>query len=153
VSPDFVWYAFRKGAPVVLVSGCHYVDCHYIDANRSTTRRLDGLWDGLEKLELDPGRLLLEWCSAAEGKRWQKIMEQSEKIRQEVSPEAIAETREILIESKVPGPRNPRPKDENQKAGFICLVCGENWDGLYDSNQERVCPSCRSNSVRWIRKR
>jgi len=43
VSPEFVWYAFRKGAPVVLVSGCHYVDCHYIDANRSTTRRIDGL--------------------------------------------------------------------------------------------------------------
>ena len=56
VSPEFVWYAFRKGAPVVLVSGCHYVDCHYIDANRSTTRRVDGLWDGPEKAGLDPGR-------------------------------------------------------------------------------------------------
>jgi len=54
VSPEHVWYAFRNGAPVVLVSGCHYVDCHYIDANRSTTRRLDGLWDGLEKNGLRP---------------------------------------------------------------------------------------------------
>ncbi len=58
VNPEFVWYAFKKGAPVVLVSGCHYVDCHYIDANRSTVRRLDGLWDGLEKAGLRPERLL-----------------------------------------------------------------------------------------------
>jgi len=153
VSSDFVWYAFRKGAPVVLVSGCHYVDCHYIDANRSTTRRLDGLWDGMEKLGLDPGRLQLEWCSAAEGNRWQHIMKQTEEKRVKVTLEEITETSQLLAEKKVPGPRNPRPKDENQPAGYECLTCGEKWEGNYSSNQERSCPACRSNSVRWIRKR
>ena len=153
VSAEFVWYAFRKGAPVVLVSGCHYVDCHYIDANRSTTRRVDGLWDGLEKAGVDPGRLMLEWCSAAEGGRWQHIMEQCEEKRQSVSGGEISETRQFLKEKKIPGPRNPRPRDEDQPAGFTCLVCGESWDGVYRSSQERSCPSCRSNSVRWIRKR
>jgi heterodisulfide reductase subunit A len=151
VSPEFVWYAFRKGAPVVLVSGCHYVDCHYIIANRSTTRRMDGLWDGLEKLGVNPGRLLLEWCSAAEGKRWQGIMERCEVIRQGVSLDTIHETRELLKESRVPGPRNPRVNDEGTPAGFQCLACGESWQGTYSVNQERICPSCRSNSVRWIR--
>ncbi len=153
VSPEFVWYAFRKGAPVVLVSGCHYVDCHYIDANRSTTRRLDGLWDGMEKLGLDPSRLLLEWCSAAEGNRWQHIMEQSEEKRLAVTAEMISNTRVLLKDSRIPGPRNPRPKDENQPAEFQCLVCGESWDVIYNSDQERSCPSCRSNSVRWIKRR
>jgi len=153
VSPDFVWYAFRKGAPVVLVSGCHYVDCHYIDANRSTTRRLDGLWDGMDKLGLDPGRLQLEWCSAAEGPRWQHIMEQAEEKRLKVTAGEISETSQLLKEKKVPSPRNPRPKDENQLSDFECLVCGEKWERNYSSNQERSCPACRSNSVRWIRKR
>ncbi len=153
VSPDFVWYAFRKGAPVVLVSGCHYVDCHYIDANRSTTRRVDGLWDGMGKLGLDPGRLQLEWCSAAEGNRWQHIMEQSEAKRQKVNSAEINMTIQLLKEKKVPGPRNPRPGDEDQSAGFECLVCGEKWEGKYHNNQERSCPSCRSNSVRWIKRR
>ncbi len=153
VSPDFVWYAFRKGAPVVLVSGCHYVDCHYIDANRSTTRRLDGLWDGLEKLDLDPSRLQLEWCSAAEGKRWQHIMEQVEEKRLDISPEVLALTRELLKEARIPGPRNPRPADENQPAEFQCLVCGRSWKGTYNSDQERSCPDCRSNSIRWIKER
>jgi heterodisulfide reductase subunit A len=128
VSPEFVWYAFRKGAPVVLVSGCHYVDCHYIDANRSTTRRLDGLWDGLDKADLRPDRLQLEWCSAAEER-----------------------TGEILAQTRVPNPRNPRPGDENQDAAYACLRCGHQWTGYFSANLERVCPNCRSNSVRWLK--
>ncbi len=151
VDPEFVWYAFRKGAPVVLVSGCHYVDCHYIDANRSTTRRLDGLWDGLEKLGLRPERLLLEWCSAAEGSRWQTIMKEAEKVRQSVIPDEIDETRRVLLEAKVPSPHNPRPADEGQPARFACLRCGHTWQGIYHANVERTCPQCRSNSVRWLK--
>ncbi len=153
VSPEFVWYAFKKGAPVVLVSGCHYVDCHYIDANRSTTRRVDGLWDGMEKVGLDPTRLVLEWCSAAEGGRWQHIMKQVEEKRLSVSLDMIQDTRTVLMEAKVPGPRNPRTKDENQPTDYLCLVCGDTWNGIYKSDSERSCPGCRSNSVRWIRTR
>jgi heterodisulfide reductase subunit A len=152
VSPEFVWYAFKKGAPVVLVSGCHYVDCHYIDANRSTTRRMDGLWDGMEKAGLRPERLLLEWCSAAEGGRWQTIMQEAEVKRQGVTSAEVDGTRTILSDTKIPNPRNPRLKDENQVSGFLCLRCGHPWDGIYSSNLERICPQCRSNSIRWLRK-
>jgi heterodisulfide reductase subunit A len=151
VNPEFIWYSFKKGAPVVLVSGCHYVDCHYIDANRSTTRRMDGLWDGLEKAGLRPERLLLEWCSAAEGARWQTIMKEAENKRSSVSLEEIENTQSILAEAKVPGPRNPRSSDENQPASFVCLRCGNRWTVSYEFNMERICPQCRSNSVRWLR--
>jgi len=152
VSTDFVWYAFKKGAPVVLVSGCHYVDCHYIDANRNTTRRLDGLWDGLEKAGLRPDRLLLEWCSAAEGGRWQSIMKEVEEKRLGVTTEEIEQTREKLKETKVPSPRNPRLKDQGSLAEFVCMACGHSWEGIYQGTIERDCPQCRSNSVRWLRK-
>jgi heterodisulfide reductase subunit A len=151
VSPEFVWYAFRKGAPVVLVSGCHYADCHYIDANRNTVRRMDGLWDGLEAADLRPDRLLLEWCSAAEGARWQTIMKEAEKKRQSVSLEDVAKTRAVLAESKVPGPRNPKKSDQNQQAAFVCMCCANQWTGVFNSDSERRCPACRSSSVRWLR--
>jgi heterodisulfide reductase subunit A len=151
VNPEFIWYAFKKGAPVVLVSGCHYVDCHYIDANRSTTRRMDGLWDGLEKAGLRPERLLLEWCSAAEGARWQTIMVEAEKKRSSVTHEEIEHTQNILAETKIPGPRNPRSSDENQPASFTCLRCGNQWSVNYGVNVERACPQCRSNSIRWLK--
>jgi len=151
VSPEHVWYAFRKGAPVVLVSGCHYVDCHYIDANRSTTRRLDGLWDGLEKNDLRPDRLLLEWCSAAEGARWQTIMTEAENKRQDVTQEELDQTRSTLTDARVPSPRNPRPKDEGQDAIFVCMRCDNEWHVKYEVGTERICPKCRSNSIRWMR--
>jgi heterodisulfide reductase subunit A len=153
VNPEFVWYAFKKGAPVVLVSGCHYVDCHYIDANRSTTRRLDGLWDGLEKSGLRPDRLLLEWCSAAEGARWQTIMAEAENKRQAVTPAEVEQTRALLATAKVPGPRNPKDSDEKQDAEFACMRCSHQWTGYFSANLERTCPQCRSNSVRWLRAR
>ena len=150
VNPEFVWYAFRKGAPVILVSGCHYVDCHYIDANRNTTRRLDGLWDGLEKTGTRPERLQLEWCSAAEGARWQTIMTEVEKKRQVVTAEEVEHSREVLAAARVPSPRNPKPADENQDAEFGCMRCGHHWTGYFSRNAERICPLCRSNSVRWL---
>ncbi len=151
VSPDFVWYAFKKGAPVVLVSGCHYVDCHYIDANRNTTRRMDGLWDGLEKAGLRPDRLQLEWCSAAEGARWQQIMIAVEEKRRSVTPEEVEKTRRVLASARVPSPRNPRPRDIGRPADYVCLRCGHRWSDVFRI-EERICPQCRSNSVRWLRR-
>ncbi len=151
VNPEFVWYAFKKGAPVVLVSGCHYVDCHYIDANRNTTRRVDGLWDGLEKAGLRPERLQLEWCSAAEGGRWQTIMREVEKKRQSVTPEEVEQTQSVLATAKVPNPRTSKPDDEKQHAEYLCLRCGHHWTGMFSANVERICPNCRSNSVRWLK--
>ena len=44
VDEDFIWRAFEKGAPVVLVSGCHIGDCHYINANHWTERRIKRVW-------------------------------------------------------------------------------------------------------------
>jgi len=152
VSPEFVWYCFQKGAPVILVSGCHYVDCHYIDANRSTVRRIDGLWDGLEKAGIRPDRLLLEWCSAAEGARWQTIMLETEKKRQMVTMDELEFTRNVLAKARVPRPRNPKPADENQEAEFGCLRCGHHWETFFGVNRERICSKCRSNCVRWLRR-
>ncbi len=153
VNPEFVWYCFQKAAPVVLVSGCHYVDCHYIDANRSTVRRMDGLWDGLEKSEIRPERLLLEWCSAAEGARWQSIMHAAEKKRQTVTEEELELTRSSLAKARVPRPRNPKAADEQQRAEFACMLCGHRWNGVFSVHWERTCPQCRSNSVRWLRRK
>ncbi|MFV2066196.1 MAG: hydrogenase iron-sulfur subunit [Pirellulales bacterium] len=80
VSEVMVLEAFRCGAPVVLVSGCHYADCHYIDANRQTVKRVQKLWNKLEKAGVRPERLQLEWISAAEGQKFAKVMGQMEEL-------------------------------------------------------------------------
>jgi heterodisulfide reductase subunit A len=96
VREDFVWRAFEKGAPVVLVSGCHIGDCHYINANHWTEKRINRIWKKMEKLGIRKERLGLEWISAAEGIRFQNVMNEMERIRKTVTPEEIAETQKIL---------------------------------------------------------
>ncbi|MBW2432150.1 MAG: hypothetical protein JRF36_01015 [Deltaproteobacteria bacterium] len=98
-----------------------------------------------------PERLMLEWCSAAEGGRWQTIMLEAEKKRQSVTAEEIELTRSELSKVRVPRPRNPKPADENTAAQFHCFRCGHLWEGRFNVDWERICPACRSNSVHWLR--
>lgn len=99
VDEAFVLHAFKKGAPAVLVSGCHYADCHYINANRNTVRRMDRLWTLLEKKGVRPERLQLEWVSAAEGQKWAQVVRDMERIRASVTSEEIAHTRRVLADA------------------------------------------------------
>ncbi len=100
VDDKFVLHAFKKGAPMVVVSGCHYVDCHYIDANRWTQKRVEKLWDKLERWGIRPERLLLEWISAAEGQRFAKTMRDIEELRKKVTKQEIEQTIKILTEEE-----------------------------------------------------
>ena len=34
---------------------------------------------------------------------------------------------------------------------FKCLRCGNEFRGIYDTDVERICPKCRSNSVRRVK--
>jgi heterodisulfide reductase subunit A len=90
---------------VVLVSGCHIGDCHYINANHWTERRVKRIWKKMEKLGLRRERLGLEWISAAEGIRFQKVMDDMERLRQTVSAAEIETTQQILL------------KEQNKQAG------------------------------------
>jgi heterodisulfide reductase subunit A2 len=104
VDESFIWEGFAKGAPVILVSGCHIGDCHYINANQWTVARIDKIRKKMEKLAIRPERLQLEWISAAEGGRFARLMEEMEKLRRGVTAEEITETVRVLAE-------NPRKKD------------------------------------------
>ena len=100
VHEKFIWHAFKLGAPLVLLSGCHIGDCHYITANHNTQKRADKMWDTMERLGIRPERLQLEWISAAEGPRFVHIMQELEKLRQAVTPEEIEYAKKILSELK-----------------------------------------------------
>ena len=100
VDSAFVLHAFEKGAPIVLVSGCHFADCHYIDANRWTQKRVEKLWDKLERLGIRPERLQLEWISAAEGQKWARTMTEIDEMRKNVTKEEVEHTIKVLKEDR-----------------------------------------------------
>ncbi len=99
VDEKFIWKAFEAGAPVVLISGCHFGDCHYIDANHWTKKRVEKIWKKMEKWGLRKERLQLEWISAAEGIRFSQVMAGMEDLRKTVTKKEIAETKNILREN------------------------------------------------------
>jgi heterodisulfide reductase subunit A2 len=104
VDQSFIMHAFRKGAPIVLVSGCHFADCHYISAVTFTQRRMERLWTQMEKLGIRPERLQLEWISAAEGSKFARVMKEIDTLLREVTPEEVQKTMEIL---SAPAPVRP----------------------------------------------
>ncbi len=98
VDEKFVFHAFKLGAPIVLVSGCHFSDCHYINAVRWTQKRIEKLWNKLERKKIRPERLQLEYISAAEGQKWARVIKELEEIRKKVTKKEIEETMKILSE-------------------------------------------------------
>jgi heterodisulfide reductase subunit A len=100
VAEKFVLRAFEMGAAAVLVSGCHIGDCHYIDANHHTKRRVEKLWNLLEKNGIDKNRLQLAWVSAAEGEKFARKIKEMDKIVKSVSKQEIEKTVKWLKERR-----------------------------------------------------
>jgi predicted nucleic acid-binding Zn-ribbon protein len=40
-----------------------------------------------------------------------------------------------------------------EQVTFKCLRCGHEFRGVYDTEVERMCPKCRSNSVRRVKEK
>ena len=83
VDRDFVLEAFRLGAGMVLVAGCHLpYDCHYISGNWKMKARMEALHKMLTKMGMSPERLRIEWISAAEGVKFaQVVTEMTEQMK------------------------------------------------------------------------
>jgi F420-non-reducing hydrogenase iron-sulfur subunit len=82
LDPQFVLAAFRHGADGVLIGGCHPGDCHYQEGNYKTRRRIELLRAVLRDLGIEDQRLRLEWISASEGEKVQRVCnEMTEELR------------------------------------------------------------------------
>ncbi len=96
VAEKFVLRAFEEGAAAVLVAGCHLGDCHYIDANYQTEKRVNKLWEKMEKWGIDKNRLQLAWISAAEGEKFANKAKDMAEIIKNVTKSEIEKTKKIM---------------------------------------------------------
>ncbi len=110
VDQKFILHAFRKGAPMVMVSGCHFSDCHYISAVQWTQKRIERLWTQMEKLGIRPERLQLEWISAAEGQKFARVMKEIDALLQDVTAEEVREAMTVLATPAPPRPARAHPE-------------------------------------------
>jgi len=91
---DFILEAFRRGAGMVLVSGCHPQDCHYITGQQVAEKRFGRVPRMLERLGINPERFRVEWISAAEGEKYARVIsEMDAKLRSMDKEQIRAENR------------------------------------------------------------
>ncbi len=91
---SFILEAFRRGAGMVLVSGCHPQDCHYISGQQVADKRFTRMPRTLERMGINPERFRVEWISAAEGEKYARVItEMDAKLRSFDRDQIIAESR------------------------------------------------------------
>jgi F420-non-reducing hydrogenase iron-sulfur subunit len=74
VDPQHILHGFRAGADGVLVLGCHPGDCHFKEGNHHAARRAALLAPFLAQHGLEPERFGIDWVSAGEGERLQRVV-------------------------------------------------------------------------------
>ena len=94
VKPEFVIKALAEGIDGVLVLGCHIGDCHYINGNHRTKKRIPVIQRIIEHIGINPKRVRLDWVSASEGERFQKIVTEFVNTIKELRPNNIGEINE-----------------------------------------------------------
>jgi heterodisulfide reductase subunit A len=88
---DFVYEAYRLGAGMVLVSGCHPQDCHYITGQQVGAARFERLAQRLEKMGISPERFRVEWISAAEGGKYARVIREMDETLKSLDAQALKE--------------------------------------------------------------
>ncbi len=82
IDPVHVLRGFINRADAVMVLGCHPGDCHYAVGNYYARVRVHALKHVLDLAGINPDRLLLDWVSASEGKRFANLIaEYTERVR------------------------------------------------------------------------
>ncbi|MGQ4870620.1 MAG: hydrogenase iron-sulfur subunit [Candidatus Thorarchaeota archaeon] len=71
----FAQRAFELGAGAVLYSGCHLPsDCHFQTGNHWMAKREPRIRRWMKRNNIEDERFRVEWVSAGEGKKWQRIV-------------------------------------------------------------------------------
>jgi coenzyme F420-reducing hydrogenase delta subunit len=96
VRPEYVLKALAEGLDGVLVLGCHIGDCHYINGNHRTAKRFPVMKRMLSYVGINPDRLRLDWVSASEGERFQRIISEFTEEIKNLGPNEICTQKEVV---------------------------------------------------------
>ncbi|TFG15507.1 hydrogenase iron-sulfur subunit [Candidatus Thorarchaeota archaeon] len=89
VSVPHILEAFRQGADMVWISGCHIGDCHYVDGNIAFERRYAIAKKIIEKAGLEPERLQFTHISASEGAVWAEKVKEFTELVEKLGPSPL----------------------------------------------------------------
>jgi coenzyme F420-reducing hydrogenase delta subunit len=93
VKPEYLMKAVSQGVDGVLVLGCHIGDCHYMTGNHRTAKRVPLVKKIMGDVGLDERRVRLDWVSAAEGEKFQKVITEFVNEIRELGPNPLRSVR------------------------------------------------------------
>ena len=93
VKPEYLMKAVSQGVDGVLVLGCHIGDCHYMTGNHRTAKRIPLVKKIMGDVGLDERRVRLDWVSAAEGEKFQKVITEFVNEVKELGPNPLRSVR------------------------------------------------------------
>lgn len=93
VKPEYLMKAVSQGVDGVLVLGCHIGDCHYMTGNHRTAKRVPLVKKIMGDVGLDERRVGLDWVSAAEGEKFQKVITEFVNQIKELGPNPLRSVR------------------------------------------------------------
>ena len=96
VEEEFVMHAFKRGAGIVLITGCHEGECHYISGNLKVKERFARWRRRLERKGINPERLQLAWFNAGEAAEFVAKLKELDKLLAELSEEEVKRASEVL---------------------------------------------------------
>ncbi|MFQ6090774.1 MAG: hydrogenase iron-sulfur subunit, partial [Candidatus Bipolaricaulia bacterium] len=96
VEEEFVMHAFKRGAGIVLITGCHEGECHYLRGNLRAKERVATWKRRLELKGIDPRRLELAWFSAGEAAEFAAKLRELDEALAELSEEEVEKAAEVL---------------------------------------------------------
>jgi F420-non-reducing hydrogenase iron-sulfur subunit len=108
LDPQFVLSALRWGADGVLIGGCHPGDCHYQEGNYKALRRITLLKRLLQAMGIEEERVRLEWISASEGDKVQKVMNEMAETLRRLGPLRLERVTARTLDA-APAPGGPAP--------------------------------------------
>ena len=92
VAPEWIIKALSDGVDGVMVLGCHIGDCHYISGNHRAAKRFALLKAMLDYVGINSDRLLVDWVSASEGGKFQRLVTEFVERVRELGP-SVASSR------------------------------------------------------------
>lgn len=89
VGSDLVMRAFGRGADGVIIVGWYPGECDYESGNYFSYRLVEYLNEVIKTVGINPKRLRMEFCSSAEGAKFQKVATEFDKLIRELGPNPL----------------------------------------------------------------
>lgn len=86
VDADLVMRSFGRGADGVMIVGWYPHECDYETGNYFAYRNVEYIKEVLKSIGIEPERIMMTYCSAAEGQKFQNEATKFDKLIHELGP-------------------------------------------------------------------